>query len=57
MEPLEGKTAGTSGPESVSTRLKRIAELARKAPGMALSTLAHHIDIDFRHGSTSPHGR
>lgn len=49
MEPLEGKTAGTSGPEGVSTKLKRIAELARKAPGMALSTLAHHIDIDFLH--------
>jgi len=47
MEPQEGKTSGTSGPESVSTKLKRIAELASKAPGMALNTLAHHIDIDF----------
>jgi RNA-directed DNA polymerase len=47
MEPQEGKTSGTSGPESVSTRLKRIAELASKAPGMALNTLAHHIDTGF----------
>ena len=36
---------GTSGSEpSVSTRLLRIAELARKAPEMVLTTLAHHID-------------
>jgi RNA-directed DNA polymerase len=47
MEPSEGTTPGTSGPESVSTRLKRIAELAKKAPTMAFTTLAHHIDVDF----------
>lgn len=47
MEPFEGKTPGTSGPISVSTRLRRIAELARKAPTMAFTTLAHHIDIDL----------
>lgn len=40
--------AGTSSSEqTVSTRLLRIAELARNAPGMALTTLAHHIDIDW----------
>jgi RNA-directed DNA polymerase len=38
---------GTSGPETVSTKLQRIAELARRAPGMALTTLAHNIDIEF----------
>lgn len=38
---------GTLGPETVSTKLQRIAELARRAPGMALTTLAHNIDIDF----------
>ena len=38
---------GTSGPETVSTKLQRIAELARRAPEMALTTLAHNIDIDF----------
>jgi group II intron reverse transcriptase/maturase len=47
MESPEGKTPETSGSESVSTRLKRIAELAKKAPGMALTTLAHHINIDL----------
>lgn len=31
--------------QSVSTKQKRIAELAREMPGVALKTLAHHIDI------------
>jgi group II intron reverse transcriptase/maturase len=39
--------AGTLDPETVSTRLRRIAELAKERPGEALRTLAHHIDIDF----------
>jgi len=30
--------------ETVSTRLERIAKLAREAPDVALTTLAHHID-------------
>ena len=47
MEPWEGKMSGTSSSESVSTRLLRIAELARNAPGMTFTTLAHHIDIDW----------
>lgn len=38
---------GTSSPEDVSTRLQRIAELARKAPSMVLTTLAHHIDLEL----------
>jgi RNA-directed DNA polymerase len=38
---------GTSGPDSVSTRLQRIAELAGKSPSMVLTTLAHHIDVAF----------
>ncbi len=46
-ESQEGKTAGTPGPESVSTKLLRIAELAREAPDMAFTTLAHHIDLEF----------
>ena len=37
----------TSGSASVSTKLQRIAELARRMPGAALSTLSHHIDIDL----------
>lgn len=45
-EPLEGKTVGTSSLKiSVSTKLERIAKLAKDSPGMALTTLAHHIDI------------
>ena len=40
-------TAETSNSESVSTKLKRIAELARKMPGVPLRTLAHHIDINL----------
>ena len=45
MEPVEGKMARTSDLGSVSTRLHRIAELARKAPEMVIVTLAHHIDL------------
>lgn len=37
----------TSRSEDVSTKLLRIAELAREAPGMVLTTLAHHIDVKF----------
>jgi hypothetical protein len=32
---------------TVSTRLERIATLAREAPDMAFTTLAHHIDIHW----------
>jgi RNA-directed DNA polymerase len=35
--------------DNVSTKLQRIAELARKAPTMAIRTLAHHIDVEFLH--------
>ncbi len=45
MELLEGKMSGTPSPNSVSTRLQRIAKLARQAPEMAFTTLAHHIDV------------
>ena len=37
----------TPSSTSISTRLDRIATLAREAPDMALTTLAHHIDIDW----------
>jgi len=48
MEPLEGKTVRISElTKLVSTRLERIAELAKKNPEMVLTTLAHHIDIWF----------
>lgn len=47
LEPLEGKMAGTSSPTTVSTKLQRIATLAREAPELAFTTLAHHIDLAF----------
>lgn len=37
----------TSGSTTISTKLERIAKLAREAPTMAFTTLAHHIDIDW----------
>jgi RNA-directed DNA polymerase len=37
----------TSSSEPISTKLERIAKLARDAPDMAFTTLAHHIDIDW----------
>lgn len=47
MEPLKGKAAGTPGPGTVSTKQQRIAKLAREAPQMAFTTLAHHMDLDW----------
>ena len=37
--------AGTLSPGNISTGLQRVAELAREAPAMVLTTLAHHIDL------------
>jgi len=45
-DTVEGKMAETPGSTTVSTKLERIAKLAREAPQVALTTLAHHIDID-----------
>jgi len=39
--------AETPGSTTVSTKLERIAKLARETPQAALTTLAHHIDIDW----------
>lgn len=54
MEPLEGKMAGkpspitgTLSPGNITTKLQRIAELARQMPGVALTSLSHHIDLEF----------
>ncbi len=33
--------------EDVSTRLQRVAGLAKEASGMAFTSLAHHIDLEF----------
>ena len=46
-EPLGGNTMGTPRSDIVSTRLQRVAVLAKEAPGMAFTTLAHHIDLEF----------
>ena len=39
----------TSSSQTVLTKLQRIAQLAKSAPTMALTTLAHHIDIEWLH--------
>jgi RNA-directed DNA polymerase len=39
----------TSSSQTISTKLERIAKLAKQMPGAPLSTLAHHIDIDWLH--------
>lgn len=46
-ELLEGKMAGRSSPATVLTGLQQIAKLARQAPEMVLTTLAHHIDVEL----------
>jgi RNA-directed DNA polymerase len=47
MDPLDGKTARAPNLTPVSTRLQRIAELAKKAPEMVIHSLSHHIDVAF----------
>jgi group II intron reverse transcriptase/maturase len=47
VEPLEGKITGTPISDTVSTKLQRIAELARESPERAFLSLAHHIDLEF----------
>jgi len=44
---LEGKVTGTPISEDISTRLQRIAQLAKEDPQRAFLSLAHYIDIDF----------
>ena len=39
--------AETPSSEEVSTKLQQVAELAKKAPEMAFTTLAHHLDVGF----------
>lgn len=41
--------AGASKPESVSTKLQRIATLAKQSPQMAFTSLAYFIDMDWLH--------
>ncbi len=44
---MERKMAGTPGPATVSTKQQRIAELAKQIRGVALTSLSHHIDVDW----------
>ena len=46
MEPSEGKTPNMSRFDNVSTKQGRIAELAKKAPDMAMD-LSHHMDLEW----------
>ena len=46
-EPREGKTTGSLALDKVSTKLARIAELAKEDSSRALRSLAHHVDVDF----------
>lgn len=39
--------AETSSSQNISTKLERIAKMAKTMPGVPLSTLAHHIDIEW----------
>lgn len=39
----------TSSSTNISTKLERIAKLAREAPTMVFTTLAHHIDVEWLH--------
>lgn len=45
MDPTEGQMTETSSPELISTKQRRIAELARQYPQTAFTTLSHHIDL------------
>ena len=47
MEPLMGKMEETSSSETVSTKQQRIAKLSREMPGVVLTTLSHHIDVEW----------
>lgn len=38
---------GIPSPDTVSPKLERIAKLAKGAPKMAFTSLAHHIDVDW----------
>ena len=47
MKETPGSAGDTTCPSAICTKLERIAKLAKEAPGMSFTTLAHHIDIDW----------
>ncbi len=46
-EPLEGTMTEPQTSESISTKLERIAKLAKQASEMAFRSLAHYIDMEW----------
>src|SRR5262245_60134425 len=46
-EPPTGNTEGALKPESVSTKQRRIAELAKTNLKMAFTSLNHHLDEEW----------
>jgi RNA-directed DNA polymerase len=46
-DSLEGKMTETQSSQDVSTKLERIAKLAKEKPGVRLQTLAHYIDVNW----------
>ena len=42
-----GNTDGALEPMNVSTKQGQIAELARRSPAMAITSLNHHLDLDW----------
>ena len=46
-EPSLGNTVGALKPNSVSTKQRRIADLARTNPKMAFTSLNHHLDEEW----------
>jgi RNA-directed DNA polymerase len=47
VDPSKGNTPGTLQPESVSTKQRRIAELAHTPPQRAFIALNHYLDYDW----------
>jgi group II intron reverse transcriptase/maturase len=47
MEPKEGTMTEAPNSTTISTKLERIANLAKDAPELAFNTLAHLIDIEL----------
>ena len=47
MESMEGTMEGKPSPDPISTKLDRIAALAKQMPNTAFTTLAHHIDVEW----------
>jgi RNA-directed DNA polymerase len=46
-EPLKGKMMEPQTSKNISTKLERIAKLAKESPNTAFRTLAHYIDIEW----------